>query len=47
MPRKPDGIDQFEKLLRPLSKVTKPQLDRETAKYEKRKAAKKKRKSSN
>ena len=45
MPRKPKGVEEFEKLLRPLSKVTKPELDREAAKYEKRKAAKKKRKS--
>jgi hypothetical protein len=44
MPRKPKGVEAFEKLLRPLSKVTKPELDRETAKYETRKA-KKKRKS--
>lgn len=45
MPRKPKGVDAFEKLLRPLSKVTKPELDHEAAKYEKRKSAKKKRKS--
>ncbi len=44
MPRKPDGIDQFEKLLRPLSKVTKPELDKQVAKHEARKV-KKKRKS--
>lgn len=44
MPRKPNGVAEFEKLLRPLSKVTKPELDHEAAKYEKRKV-KKKRKS--
>lgn len=44
MPRKPDGIDQFEKLLRPLSKVTKPELDKQVARHEARKV-KKKRKS--
>jgi hypothetical protein len=44
MPRKPKGVEEFEKLLLPLSKVTKPELDREAAKYEKRKV-KKKRKS--
>lgn len=44
MPRKPDGIEQFEKLLRPLSKVTKPELDKQVAKHEARKV-KKKRKS--
>ena len=42
MGRKPKGVEEFEKLLRPLSKVTKPELEKETAKYEKRKAAKKK-----
>lgn len=41
MPRKPKGVDAFERLLHPLSKVTKPELDREAAKYEKRKAKKK------
>lgn len=44
MPRKPKGVEAFAKLLRPLAKVTKPELDREAEKYEKRKA-KKKRKS--
>ena len=42
MPRKPDGVDAFEKLLRPLSKVTKPELDREAAKHKARKVKKKK-----
>lgn len=45
MPRKPDGIDQFEKLLRPLSKVPKPELDKQVAKHEAKKAVKKKKKS--
>ena len=45
MPRKPDGTDAFEKLLRPLSKVTKPELDKQVAKHEARKVEKKKRKS--
>lgn len=45
MPRKPDGVEAFEKLLRPLSKVTKPELDKQVAKHEAKKAAKKKRKS--
>jgi hypothetical protein len=45
MPRKPKGVEEFEKLLRPLSKVAKPELDREAAKYQARKAKKRKRKS--
>ena len=44
MARKPEGLPEFEKLLRPLSKVPKQALDRESEKYEARKAAKKKRK---
>jgi hypothetical protein len=43
MPRKPKGLPEFEKLLRPLTKVTKEQLDREVEKDAKRKAKKKKR----
>lgn len=43
--RKPEGLAEFEKLLKPLTKVPKAQLDREAEKYEQRKA-KKKRKSS-
>jgi len=42
MPRKPKGLDQFEKLLRPLAGVSKEQLDREIDKDAKRKAAKRK-----
>lgn len=42
MGRKPQGVDEFEKLLRPLSKVTKPELDKQVAKHEARKVKKKK-----
>lgn len=42
MPRKPKGLPQFEKLLGPLTQVTKEQLDREIEKDAKRKAAKRK-----
>jgi hypothetical protein len=44
MPRKPKGLTEFEQLLRPLTKVTKEQLDREVEKDAKRKAKKKARK---
>lgn len=40
--KKPEGLDKFQKLLGPLSKVPKAQLDREVEKYESRKAKKKK-----
>jgi hypothetical protein len=39
--RKPEGLDNFQRLLKPLSKVPKAQLDREAEKYEARKAKKK------
>lgn len=42
MARKPEGLPEFEKLLGPLTKVTKEQLDREIEKDAKRKVAKKK-----
>lgn len=42
MPRKPKGLPEFEKLLRPLTGVSKEQLDREIEKDAKRKVAKKK-----
>jgi hypothetical protein len=41
MPRKPKGLPEFQKLLRPLAKVPKRELDREVAKH-KEKAAKRK-----
>ena len=44
MPRKPKGLEAFEKLLRPLTGVSKEQLDREIEKDAKRKAAKRKKK---
>lgn len=43
MPRKPKGLEAFEKLLRPLTGVSKEQLDREIEKDAKRKAVKRKR----
>jgi hypothetical protein len=45
MPRKkkPEGFEQFQKLLGPLSKVPKPELDREVEKHKKKAAKKKKR----
>jgi hypothetical protein len=42
MPRKPKGLTEFENLLRPLTGVTKEQLDAELEKDAKRKAAKRK-----
>lgn len=42
MPRKPDGIEQFERLLKPLSQVPKKELAREVAKAKKRAAKRKK-----
>jgi hypothetical protein len=44
MARKPEGLPEFEKLLRPLSKVPKRELDREVEKHKKR-AVKRKKKS--
>lgn len=45
MPRKkkPEGLEQFAKLLGPLSKVPKRELDREVEKHKKKAAVKKKR----
>ncbi len=40
--KKPEGLDQFQKLLRPLSKVPKRELDREVAKHKKKAAKRKK-----
>lgn len=37
MPRKPKGVEEFEKLLRPLAQVPKPELDKQVAKHEARK----------
>jgi len=42
MPRKPERLPEFERVLRPLMKVAKEQLDREIEKDAKRKVAKKK-----
>lgn len=39
----PEGIEQFRKLLGPLSKVPKRELDREVEKHKKKAAVKKKR----
>lgn len=44
MTRKPEGLPEFGKLLGKLSQVPKRELDREVAKYERRKAAKKRKK---
>lgn len=43
--RKPEGLAEFQKLIQPLSKVPKRELEKQVEKYEQRKAAKKKRKS--
>lgn len=43
--RKPDGLEGFQKLIRPLSKVPKKELEKQVEKYEQRKAAKKREKS--
>jgi hypothetical protein len=43
--RKPDGLEEFQKLIRPLSKVPKKELENQVEKYKQRKAVKKKRKS--
>ena len=40
--RKPEGLEEFQKLIRPLSKVSKKELEKQAEKYEQRKAAKKK-----
>jgi hypothetical protein len=42
MARKPEGLDEFEKLLRPLSKVPKRELDREIEKHKKQAVKRKK-----
>lgn len=44
MRRKPKGVEAFEQLLRPLTAVSKEQLDREIEKDAKRKAAKRRKK---
>ncbi len=44
MPRKPKGLEAFEKLLRPLTGVSKEQLDAEIERDAKRKVAKRKKK---
>ena len=44
--RKPEGLEEFQKLIRPLSKVPKKELEKQVAKYEQRKAAKKKKRKS-
>ena len=41
--RKPEGLTEFQKLMRPLAQVPKKELERQAEKYEQRKAAKKKR----
>lgn len=41
MSKKPEGMPKFERLMRPLAKVPKAQLDAEVEKDAKRKAAKK------
>jgi hypothetical protein len=43
--RKPEGLEEFQKLIRPLSKVPKKELEKQVDKYKQRKTAKKKRKS--
>lgn len=40
--KKPEGFEQFAKLLGPLSKVPKRELDREIEKHKKKAAVKKK-----
>jgi hypothetical protein len=40
--KKPEGLDNFQKLLRPLSKVPKRELDAEVAKHKKKAAKRKK-----
>lgn len=44
MSKKPEGIEEFERLLRPLAQVPKKELDREVAKRKKRATKKAKRK---
>lgn len=43
--RKPEGLAEFQKLMRPLAQVPKEQLAKQVEKYEQRKTAKKKKKS--
>jgi hypothetical protein len=40
MSRKPQGVPEFERLLKPLAQVPKAELDRKAAEYEARKKAK-------
>lgn len=40
--KKPEGLDQFQKLLQPLSKVPKRELDQQVAKHKKKAAKRKK-----
>lgn len=42
--KKPEGLTEFQRLMRPLAQVPKEQLAKEVEKHEQRKAAKKKRK---
>jgi hypothetical protein len=44
MPRKPEGLKEFQKLLGKLAKVPKAQLDAEVEKWKQRKKAKKRKK---
>jgi hypothetical protein len=39
----PEGIQEFQKLMKPLAQVPKKELEKQVEKYELRKAAKKKR----
>jgi len=43
MTRKPDGLDQFQRLLKPLSQVPKAELDKAVAKRKKQAVRRKKR----
>lgn len=43
MSKKPEGMPEFQKLMRPLAQVPKKELEKQVEKYEQRKAAKKKR----
>jgi hypothetical protein len=43
MARKPKGLPEFEKLMRPLAQVPKRELDREVEKHRKKAAVRKKR----
>lgn len=39
--KKPDGLPEFQRLMKPLAQVPKKELERQVEKYEKRKADKK------